>query len=163
MAADATWFPLFEFQDYTYESFLLIPTREESGGPGATATSMKRWAGGDLMLGQAMLSGESYTVGGQLTFAPGVELAVTARGVLGRENEPACFEATGSGTDGRTKGAEYHLSGWVFSEPAAPGAGRVTAIYGAVRAVKGPDARPGLELGGMPLGTTGSFVIRRKS
>ena len=30
---------------------------------------------------------------------------------------------------------------------------------GAVRAVRGPDARPDPELGGMPLGTVGAFVI----
>jgi hypothetical protein len=35
-------------------------------------------------------------------------------------------------------------------------------ICGSVRAVRGPDTNPELDLSSMPLGTVGSFVIVRK-
>jgi hypothetical protein len=157
----ASWFPLFEFQEYTYESFLILPSREEvdSGVTGETTT--RQWAKGTLSLGQAFTSGDGYTLAGSLSFAKDVELAVSARGTLGHGSDPATFEATGTGIEGGTKGAIYQLTGWVFSEPPVNGGGRVVSIYGAVRAVRGPDARPDIELGRMPLGTTGAFVIKR--
>lgn len=65
-----------------------------------------------------------------------------------------------------TKGAVYQFSGWAFPEMAsfATAAGNATAarvvrISGAVMAVRGSDQKPETELGGMPLGTVGSFLI----
>lgn len=161
-APDSLWFPLFEFQDWSYQSFLVLPTPEEdSGAPGSGITA-KKWAKGALAVGQAFRSAEGYTLSGTLSFAPGVELTVSAKGMLGVEKAPATFEATGEGTSGRTKGAVYQLTGWVFAEePIVSGGGRVLSVRGAVRAVRGPDAKPEVELGGMPLGTVGSFVISR--
>lgn len=41
------------------------------------------------------------------------------------------------------------------------GGGRVLSVRGYVRAVRGCDAKPELDLSGMPLGTVGAFVIAR--
>jgi hypothetical protein len=83
-------------------------------------------------------------------------------GGLGSGNAPATFEATGTGTEGITKGAIYRLFGWVFpEEPVVQGAARVLSIRGSVWAVRGPDAQPEIELGRMPVGTVGAFVIER--
>jgi hypothetical protein len=166
MATDthSTWFPLFEFQDWIYQSYLVLPTSEENSAPPGTAVTAKKWAKGMVALGQAFNSPEGYTLGGNLSFGVGIELAVSAKGVLGFENTPATFEATGTGTEGRTKGAIYQLVGWVFAEqPVVNGGGRVLSVHGSVRAVRGPNAKPEAELGGMPLGTVGSFEILRAS
>jgi hypothetical protein len=166
MATDtgSTWFPLFEFQDWTYQSVLVLPTPEENtAAPGAGVTA-KKWAQGSLFLGQAIKAPEDgYTLGGRLEFRPGVELEVSAKGALGSENTPASFEATGTGTKEPTKGAIYQLIGWVFPEqPIVQGAGRVLSIRGSVRAVRGPDTNPEMDLGGMPVGeTVGSFIVAR--
>ena len=169
MAADteSTWFPLFEFQDWIYQSVLVLPTPEEdTAAPGAGVTA-KKWAKGSLFLGQALEASEDgYTLGGRLEFAPGVELDVSANGTKGSGNAPASFEATGTGTKEPLKGAIYQLTGWVFAEqPISPsGAGRVSSIRGSVRAVRGPDSNPEFDPGGMPAGTTvGSFVVTRVS
>ena len=92
----------------------------------------------------------------------GTALDVSVKGALGSGNAPATFEATGTGTDGVTKGAIYKLVGWVFPEdPVVQGAGRVLSVRGSVWAVRGPDTKPEAELGGMPVGTVGTFVIAR--
>lgn len=168
MATDteSTWFPLFEFQDWIYQSVLVLPTPEENAAaPGAGVTA-KKWAKGSLFLGQALKTPDEggYTLGGRLEFAPGIELQVSAQGTLGSGNTPASFEATGTGTEGPMKGSIYQLTGWVFAEqPISPsGGGRVLSISGSVRAVRGPDTSPETEPGGMPAGTTvGSFVVTR--
>jgi hypothetical protein len=167
MATDteSTWFPLFEFQDWTYQSVLVLPTSEENAAaPGAGVTA-KKWAEGSLLLGQAFNApDEGYDMlSGRLSFRPGIELEVSAKGTLGSGTAPASFEATGTGTEGDTKGAIYQLTGWVFAEePIVQGASRVLSVRGSVRAIRGPDTNPAIELGGMPAGTTvGSFVIAR--
>jgi hypothetical protein len=157
---DSSWFPLFEFHEWSYQSFLLA---QEPAIPstGNTITA-KTWAKGSLGLGQAVRSGEGYTLGGTLSFGPGVELEVSAKGVLGNGSAPGTFEGTGTGMHDRTKGAIYQLVGWIFAdEPIADGAAQVLSVRGSVRAVRGPDAKPESELGGMPLGTVGSFEILR--
>jgi len=157
-----TWFPLFEFADWVYQSFLVLPTKEEDLASPGTAVTAKKWAKGALGLGQAFTSGDSYTVGGTLSFGPGIELTVSAKGAFGSGNTPATFEATGTGTEGKIKGAIYQLTGWAFADqPVAQGAGVVRTIRGSIRAVRGPDAKPESEPGGMPLGTVGLFVIVR--
>jgi hypothetical protein len=123
----------------------------------------KKWARGTLALGQAFTAPDGgYTVSGLLTFAPGIALAVSGHGVRRSGNAPASFAATGVGTEGVTLGAIYDLVGWVFpEEPIVNDAGRVLTIRGSVRAVRGPDSNPGIDLGKMPLGTVGAFSIER--
>jgi hypothetical protein len=165
MAADATtsWFPLFEFQEWNYESTLVIPTPAEIDGKAGSPVTARKWARGALALGQAFTTAEGYTVGGDLSFAPGFGLVVSARGALGSGSAPASFNATGTGMEGATKGAIYELVGWVFpEEPIVNQAARVLSIRGSVRAVRGPDPSPGTDLGKMPVGTVGAFVITRK-
>jgi hypothetical protein len=158
-AENNSWFPLFEFQDWSYESFLTLPTEsEQTALPGAPVTGRK-WAKGEFACGQAFKTADGYRLDGTLTFRPGVALAVAAHGTNGSEGEPATFEAIGTGVEGPTKGAEYKLVGWVFPGEILNGAARAVSIRGSVRAVRGPDARPEPELGGMPLGTVGGFVI----
>jgi hypothetical protein len=165
--ANSSWFPLFEFQDYVYQSFLVLPTPEENSASPGTAVTAKKWAKGDFICGQAfggVGSPGPYTLNGILRFAPGLELNVSAKGVNGLGNAPAPFEATGTGTEGATEGAVYSLIGWVFpEEPIVNQAARVLRVCGSVRAVRGPDTKPELDLGGMPLGTVGAFVITRAS
>ncbi|WP_297324637.1 hypothetical protein [Nitrosomonas sp.] len=56
------------------------------------------------------------------------------------------------------------MYGWVFpEEPITNNAARVLKVSGTVRAVRGTDAKPETEPGGMPLGTVGYFTITRKS
>lgn len=164
MATDTdTWFPLFEFQDWFYQSFLVLPTDEETDAPPGATVTAKKWAKGDFLCGQAFGSvgnPGAYTLNGVLRFAPGVELNVSAKGVNGLGNDPAPFEATGTGTGGPTKGAIYQLVGWVFPElQNAKASGRVRSIRGSVWAARGADTKPETELGGMPVGTVGTFVI----
>jgi hypothetical protein len=159
-----SWFPLFEFQDWTYQSFLVLPTPEEDAALAGTAVTAKKWAKGELLCGQAfrdsVAGSEGYKLDGTLSFRPGVELNVSAKGALGDATMPGTFEATGIGTQGPAKGAIYHLVGVLFPEPPIQKtAARVLSIRGFVRAVRGPDTKPDLDLGGMPLGTVGTFVI----
>src|SRR3954463_13707761 len=112
------WFPLSEFQEYIYQSFLVIPTAEENDdNPGSPVTA-KKWGKGEFICGQAFKTAEGYQLEGSLRFRPGVELSVSAKGTLGKGNNPASFEATGIGTQGPTLGAIHTLSGWVFPQSA---------------------------------------------
>jgi hypothetical protein len=158
-----SWFPLFEFQDWIYQSFLVLPTNEDNDAIPGSLVSAKKWAKGSLVCGQAFKSEEGYSLTGRLSFRPGVELSVSAKGALGVGDDPAPFEAIGEGTDGPTKGSVYELSGWVFpEEPIQAGAAKVLSIKGSVRAVRGPDTKPETELGGTPAKVTvGTFVIAR--
>jgi hypothetical protein len=161
MATDTdSWFPLFEFQDWMYQSFLVLPTEEENDAQSGTAVTARKWAKGDFRCGQAFRTADGYTLDGTLSFRPGVELTVSAKGTLGTGNNPAPFEATGTGTEGPIKGAIYQLVGWVFPQkPIHSGAARPLSIKGSVWAVRGPDTKPGFEPGGMPVGTVGAFII----
>jgi hypothetical protein len=134
MAADtnAVWSPLFEFQDWTYQSTLVLPTAEETAASAGTTTTAKKWTKGTLALGQAFkAANDGYTLSVLHSFAPGIELSVSAKDVMRSENEPATFEAIGTGTEGITKGSVYELFGWVFAEkPINNNAGRVLSIRG---------------------------------
>lgn len=165
MATDTdSWFPLFEFQDWIYQSFLVLPMPAEDSAEPGTVVTAKKWAKGTLLCGQAFKTSDGYTLDGTLSFRPRVELVVSAKGTFGSENTPATFEATGTGMEGPTKGAIYQLVGWVFPElPIVNAAGKVLSVRGSVRAVRGPDTKPDTELGGAPIGTVGTFVITRAS
>jgi hypothetical protein len=157
-----TWFPLFEFQDWIYQSFLLLPTDAENEAPAGSPVTARKWVRGELVCGQAFGRSDKYVLSGTLSFEGGLELAVSARGRLGSGVSPASFEATGTGVSGPTLGAVSQLVGWVFPElPLHDGGGKVLCVRGSIRAVRGTDIRAELDLSGMPLGTVGAFVIAR--
>jgi hypothetical protein len=154
--ANEFWFPLFEFTDFLYRSFLVVPSDADPAGP----VSLKDWTKGDFLCGQAFDVGDGYELGGTLVFRPGVELAVSVKGTKGKGDGPGIFEATGTGTTGPTTGAVYQLVGLIYpTQPIRSGAARIASIRGSVRAVQGPTSNPTLELGGSPIGTVGAFVI----
>ncbi|MGZ8212934.1 MAG: hypothetical protein ACXWTP_00330 [Methylosarcina sp.] len=159
-----SWFPGFEFHDYQYQSFLILPTTEQDSVPPSNEVNAKRWAKGQFICGQAFNSGEGYSLDGVLRFesnsAQKPELKVLITGTCGEGKNPASFEGTGTGIDGPTKGAIYSLVGWAFRDEKQTGpGGSIIRICGSVRAVRGPDNRPERGLGDMPLGTAGAFVI----
>ncbi|UJP06882.1 MAG: hypothetical protein LZF84_07415 [Nitrosomonas sp.] len=129
------WFPGYEFQEFIYQSFLILPTPVEiAASPGATVTA-KKWAKGDFLQGQAFNSGGEgkYTLGATLQFdsGPDLKLDVSIKGNKGIGHAPGTFEATGTGIEGLLKGASYALYGWVFpEEPIANNAARVLRVSG---------------------------------
>ena len=161
-SASTSFSPVFEFQgwDWVYQSFLILPTpAEATAAPGSSVTA-KKWAMGRLVIadnpaGSNIIGG--YDGGGFLEFAVGVKLRVAVKGLDGIDETPATFEAIGKGEEGVTKGAEYQLSGWAFRGSD----GKLESIHGSVRAVRGPDSNPKFELGKMPVGTVGAFMIVR--
>ena len=158
-----TWFPLFEFQDWLYQSYLVLPQAGDADAAAGAPIAAKKWSMGTLLCGQAFTADAGrYTLSGTLRFPSGFELAIAAQGRLGSGDAPASFEATATGTDGALKGMVSELAGWVFPElPIANGAARVLGIRGAIRAVRGTDAKPEIDPSGLPLGTVGAFVIAR--
>jgi hypothetical protein len=160
---NARWFPLFEFQDWTYQSTVVLPSPANDHALPGTSLPARKWAKGALILGQAHKHDHGYEVGGCLSFGPGYELEITARGALGASGIPATFEGTGTALHGKPRGVVYDLIGRVFpEEPIQHGAARVLRIQGAVWAIRGPDVQPEIELGGLPVGTIGVFRIERK-
>jgi hypothetical protein len=147
----------FGMRHWEYQSFLVLPTDAESAAqPGATVNA-KKWAKGRLYLEDAMDYNKPGAVG-TLEFPTDqglLKLAVKA--LLEQGTEPAKFEAIGEVWENanRAKGASYALVGWAFQGKD----GRVAKITGSVRAVRGPDAQPDKDLGGMPIGTVGLFTI----
>jgi hypothetical protein len=148
--------PAFEFQDWTYQSFLVLPNDEELSGTVGTGVTARKWAMGRLRLSD---SPDGYEANGFLDFRPGVQLRIPVKGVPGKDGIPATFAASGVDEDGVTKGSEYQLMGWAF----AGTDGKAESVWGSVRAVCGPDSSPGTELGRMPVGTVGSFTITKTS
>jgi hypothetical protein len=92
-ATKDSWFPLFEFQDWSYQSSLVLPTPAEKAAPPGGAVTAKKWAKGTLFCGQAMKTQDGYTLSGRLAFRPGLELAVEAKGSLGAAGIPASSAA----------------------------------------------------------------------
>jgi hypothetical protein len=146
----ADFIPEFE-GNWAYQSFAVLPTAPElAAAPGSPVTA-KKWAMGKLRLADSV----EMAAAGMLTFLPGVELRVQVRFVPGPDGAPARFEATGKGESGPMVGVEYELVGWALPSPA----GRLQEVRGSVRAVKGAGAG----LGGLPVGTVGSFVISKSN
>ncbi len=157
---NSPWFPLFEFQNYIYQSFLIVPTAEEKAAPAGVAVTAKKWSKGAFVCGQAFSVGDGYTLSGFLRFDKGNEFTVEVKGTNGLGDSPATFEATATGTAGVVKGTISELVGWVFPEnPISTGAGRVKSIQGSIRAVRGSDIDPTQDPGGVPLGTVGAFMV----
>lgn len=87
---NSLWFPLFEFQDYGYESYLVLPTSEQAGKSPGSDIAAKKWAKGNLKTGQAFKGdGAQYTLEGTLSFGEGVDLAVSVAGNLATGHLPA--------------------------------------------------------------------------
>jgi hypothetical protein len=146
----------FGMRHWEYQSFLVLPTdAEDAAQPGATITA-KKWAKGELYLEDAI--DDNPDAVGTLEF-PTVRglLKLAVKAVLEQGTEPAKFEAIGEVEEptNPARGACYALVGWAFQGEG----GRVAKITGSVRAVRGPDAQPDKELGGMPIGTVGLFTI----
>ena len=108
---NSMWIPTFGLEEWTYQSFLLLPTPDEHSAAPGTAITCKKWARGKLRLTDSEFG---YAATGTLAFAPSIELAVSVRGTPGVDSTPATFEATGTGLEGKTKGAIYELAGWAF-------------------------------------------------
>ena len=146
--------PQFEFQKWDYQSYLLLPENEGLAPVPGNDVAAKKWARGSLTLADAI---DELAARGKLAFPGGIELTVSVKFEPGKDGTPAKFEATGVGDQGVVAGVEYHLTGW-----AIPGKdGKLHEVRGAVRAAKAPTALPGVELGRMPIGTVGLFVISK--
>jgi hypothetical protein len=50
-------FPLYESQDYSYESFLVLSTPAENMADAGAAITAKKWAKGEFLCNQAFNSG----------------------------------------------------------------------------------------------------------
>jgi hypothetical protein len=125
---------------FLYRSFLVLPSDTDPEGPVALKegpVALKEWAKGEFSCGQAFQDGDDYTLGGQLIFRPGVELAVNIGGRKGRGTGPGTFEGTGTGKAGVTMGAVYELTGLLYpeSQRGASGAARISNVRGSVKAV----------------------------
>lgn len=140
-------------QEWQYQSYLVLPDEAQLAAEPQVAVCARKWAKGKLALTDSSPGSQSV---GTLSFKVGVELKIVVKWTAGSGSTPGSFETTGLGV-GVTKGAEYQLNGWVFR-----GAdGKIEKVTGAVRAVRGPDAKPEIELGGMPVGTVGYFEITK--
>ncbi len=138
---------------WKYQSYLLPTAIQDDSKPGSDITG-KKWASGVLDIGDIV---GLEIADRRLVFAPGVELIVTIKLVPQEMGEPYEFKAIGVGKSGPTAGAVYDLVGW--AQVSGDNDRRVVSAKGAIRAVRGPDAKPGTELGGMPVETVGSFVL----
>lgn len=139
----ATWFPLFEFQDWHYQSYLVLPQPADDDALAGAAVNARKWSTGALSCGQAFRSNEAYSLAGTLVFRPHFELSISARGALGTAESPARFEAIARGIQGELKGMVSELVGWVVPDlPIAHGAARVLRIQGAIRAMRSRTSTP---------------------
>ena len=153
MNTASTFVPAFE-GDWIYQSFLVLPTDEESAAnPGAEVTARK-WAKGEISLADDGGSGAS----GELILVPGVPLNILVSSTPGADGQAAAFTATGTAETGPIKGAVYHLSGWAIPNPS----GKLDRVSGALILVRGPDQDPTKGPSGVPVGTVGSFSLERK-
>lgn len=150
------WTPQFWMQNWTYQSFLILPTDPEKIALPGSAITTKKWAKGNLHL-QTSIDLDNSDAIGFLTFSTrDGDAKLSVKASVEKGIDPVKFEATGEVQDAiPAKGAVYKLLGWAFR-----GADdKVAKVEGSVIAVRGPDARPDVELGGMPIGTVGAFVI----
>lgn len=135
--------------EWNYNSYLLIPTMEQFDGAPPMPTNAVKWAKGKLIVA------DETPAQGRLVFQTGVELAVELS--LEKHDDQTVFHAKGVGMAGVTLGAIYHLSGWAHLNAD----GGVRELSGGVLAVRGPDARPVIELGGQAVGTVGYFRLSK--
>lgn len=148
--------PKFGSQNWIYQSFLITtPFLDLVAEPPNSPVPAKKWAMGQLVVTDCI---DGIGGSGILTFTPDIQLEITITGKPGSREIPATFEAMGKCVEGVAQGAEYQLSGWAFSGST----GNVVRVGGAIHAVRGPDTNPKFELGGMPIGTVGTFSIDKE-
>ena len=154
MSANPRW-PIF-VGTWKYQSFLVLPTDIESAAAPGSPVAAKKWANGTLEVNDSV--GLSV-LGRTLTFQPGVTLIVDLEFEGDRVGQPLNVRGTGTGKSGALKGAQYELTGWALVD--RNNDALVTSISGAIRAVRGTDANPGEDPGGMPIPTVGFFTLTR--
>jgi hypothetical protein len=138
---------------WAFQSFLMLPSETEWAAPPGTSVSARKWAKGTL----AILSSTDDEFSGELTFSETVKLNVKGKILPATDDTPAVLDAIGEATDGPAKGAIYKIRGW--SNPLTSEQVNPSQIQGSVLAVRGADSKPEIELGGMPIGTVGAFVL----
>ena len=156
----APWFPLFEFADFTYWTFLVLPEAEELMGLMGGPVTAKFSSIGSISFGQAFKEADDrYRVSGWIDTS-GRRIEVNATGQLRPDATPATFEAACEEVDGEKRTAVCELVGWVFpQEPIQYGAARVLNIRGSVRMVSGTDPAAPAGVGGVRRGDVGLFEI----
>jgi hypothetical protein len=154
----AIWTPRFWMQNWDYQSFLILPTKQEEMSPRETIVSTKKWAKGGIYLETSIDEDKDAT--GSLIFPiqdGKIKLSVTA--YVEKGASPAKFEAVGEVTEEcPQKGASYKLLGWAFRGEDD----YVAQIQGSVIAIRGSDNRPEIDLDEMPIGTVGAFTIKSR-
>ena len=157
----APWFPLFEFADFTYRTFLVLPEAEELMGLLGGPVTAKFSSIGSISFGQAFKEADDrYRVSGWIDTSGRPRIEVNATGQLRSDATPATFEATCEEADGEKRTVVCELVGWVFpQEPIQSGAARVLNIRGSVRMVSGTDTAPPAGVGGVRRGDVGLFEI----
>jgi hypothetical protein len=160
----APWFPLFEFADFTYWTFSVVPEAEELMGLLGGPVTAKFASIGSISFGQAFKeAGDRYRVSGWIDASGRPRIEVNATGELRPAVTPATFEATCEEVDGEKRTTVCELVGWVFpQEPIQYGAARVLNIRGSVRMVGGPDIPPAAGVGGVQRGDVGLFEIVKR-
>jgi len=139
----------YDAAEYLYGSYLVTPSLLQYDSDPPIATDAVKWAHGRF------LETAGSTNHGKLIFKPGIELDVEFE--FNVVDGLTAFSATGKGLIGPTTGAVYRLSGWVTTYDAQPS--KVQYIRGSVVALRGPDSRPKMELGGQEIGTVGYFDL----
>jgi hypothetical protein len=139
--------------NWDYQSFLILPSDEEWALNPETSVTAKKWAKGTLVI----VSNTDNEFSGELIFTETVKLRVKGKILPATKSNPAVLDAVGEATEGLGKGAIYKISGWI--NPLSPNQTDLTQVNGSVLAVRGPDSSPEKELGGMPIGTVGAFVL----
>lgn len=146
--------------NWVYQSFLILPTDSEKQSPAGSSITARNWTRGKLHLEDAIDLPPSPNVIGSLVFPnPKGDIRLNVKAFVEKGISPVKFEATGEVQHAppEINGAMYKLLGWTFRGEAD----KVEKIEGCVIAVRGSDTRPNVELGGMPIGTVGAFVITR--
>ena len=156
--ASKIWTPKFWMQDWTYQSFLVLPTTTEELSLPGTAITAKKWAKGNLYL-ETSIDVDKDAVGFLIFPTKDEEIRLSVKAFVDKGTSPVKFEAVGEVQDASSaKGASYKLFGWAFRGEDD----KVAKVQGSVIAVRGSDIRPDTELGGMPIGTVGAFTIASK-
>jgi hypothetical protein len=155
------WFPLFEFADFTYWTFLVLPEAEELMGLSGGPVTAKSSSIGSISFGQAFKeAGDRYRVSGWIDTSGRPRIEVNATGALRSGGTPATFEATCEEVDGENRRPVCELVGWVFpQEPIQYGAARVLNVRGSVRMLSGTDTATPAGVGGVRRGDVGLFEI----
>jgi hypothetical protein len=159
----APWFPLFEFTDFIYRTYQVLPEVEELMGLLGGPVTAKFSSVGSVTFGQAFReAGDRYRVSGWIDEGGRPRIEVEATGSLRPDSTPATFEATCVEVADGVKTVVGQLAGWVFpEEPVQNDAARILSIRGSFRMASGAAA-PTDGLGGIALGDVGLFEIVRQ-